>query len=76
MTPTPDPVRVELSAEWPGGSLVEQMEIDRAEWDAMSPAERARLCEEEAQNVLWNNNVACGYQILGDDEGSDEEADR
>jgi hypothetical protein len=68
----PPPVRVEVHAEWRGGSADEIYEYDRAEWDAMTPPERAAMLEAEAQNLLAINNATCGYQILGDDRGSDE----
>lgn len=60
-----DPVRVTVSTEDrrnAGGSETETIEIARAEWDAMTPADRSALCaqiaDEEASNRFsWGWNI-------------------
>jgi hypothetical protein len=69
----PAPVRVELHAEWNGGDSTEVYEYDRAEWEAMTPAERRSMLESDAMDHMSSSGASCGYSILGDDAGSDED---
>lgn len=71
-TPTV-PVRVELHAAWPGGHADQSIEIPRSEWEAMTPQQRADLCERDAVGFLTDQNVSSGYTVLGDDAGSEQD---
>jgi hypothetical protein len=68
---TTGPVRVELHAEWPGGSEDDVIEIDRAEWTAMTPEQRDELLTREASEFLYDRGCSSGWTVLGDE---DEEA--
>lgn len=68
-----DPVKVELHVEWPGGSADDIAEFTREEWTAMTPAQRAQACSDEAIELASNSNITFGYEITGDDAGSDQE---
>jgi hypothetical protein len=53
----PRPVIVEIFTAARASINSEQsdtVEIDRAEWDAMTPAERSRLCDELADTTAYN----------------------
>lgn len=57
------PVRASLNVQWEGGHRIEEIEIDRAEWDAMSPDERAKMLDQEstshaADYVGWGWHIA------------------
>jgi hypothetical protein len=61
-------VRVEVIVEHDGAEThTEIVEIDRADWDAMTPEQRDKWCVEEAETVRANL-CGCGYVVLdGDD---------
>jgi hypothetical protein len=61
------PVIVELNVEYPGGSESETYEIDRAEWDAMTPAERDKDIERAAEDFA-TNYVNWGWYIADPDD--------
>lgn len=57
-------VRVEISVEHEAAdTITEVIEIDRAEWDAMTPKEREEWCVEEAEQ-LRANVCASGFTVL------------
>lgn len=51
-----DPVRVTINIEI--NPTTETVEIDRAEWDAMTPADRRAMCDDLAEAAMQN---AGGY---------------
>ena len=50
--PNAEPVRVTITIE--ATPRTEHHEIDRAEWDVMTPADRRALLDEMAQDALNN----------------------
>lgn len=69
------PVVVEYSISWSGvgASEIGTFEIDRDEWDAMSPAERLEEARIGAQGIV-ENTVTWGWHIEDpDDYASTEE---
>lgn len=48
----PAPVRVELHAEWTGGSATHTVEYDRAQWEWMSPSQRKQMLRDAAGDFL------------------------
>jgi hypothetical protein len=67
MTENSDPrpaVIVEYNLTWPGagGHEDDTVEIPRDEWEAMTPAERTRRCEEIAVEAA-NNRFSWGWHI-------------
>lgn len=59
-------VRVEVNVEHDGAeTYTEIVEIDRVEWDAMTPKQREEWCVEEAEQVR-SNLCGCGYTVLDD----------
>lgn len=63
------PVIVEYSIEWPDEAAFEEgsFEIDRAEWDKMTPAERTRRCQDGAEEFV-RNSVGWGWNIPNPDD--------
>jgi hypothetical protein len=59
-----EPVRVTVSVECGhvGGDYVDVVEVDRAEWDAMSPIERQKYCTELAVDHM-EQFVSSGWHI-------------
>lgn len=57
-------VRVELIVEHDtADAITDIVEIDRAEWDEMTPEEREKRCTEEAEE-LRANVCGSGFQVL------------
>ena len=56
------PVMISINVEFPGGSESDVHEVDRDEWDAMTPAERKKLAEEVASDHAANY-VGWGWNI-------------
>ena len=61
------PVLIRVTVEGFGGVTYEVAEVDRAEWDALSPAGRSQLCQEIADDVA-GNIVSWGWTIRDDDD--------
>lgn len=57
-----EPVRIDANVEGFGGHAREIFEVDRAEWDALDPAGRSKLCEEIAAEHAANH-VGWGWHI-------------
>lgn len=72
MTDRTEPVRISLNVEFPGGSESMDYEIDRDEWDAMTPAERTKGIEEAASDHAYNY-VGWGWHIEDPDDYADTE---
>lgn len=58
-----EPVRIEVHVEGFGGHSTETVEVDRAEWDALDPADRDKLCDDlaaghAADYVGWGWHIA------------------
>ncbi|MEO3929279.1 hypothetical protein ABGB07_36320 [Micromonosporaceae bacterium B7E4] len=66
------PVRIELSVEGFGDSRTEDYEIDRAEWDAMTVAERNEHIRQVAEDFA-TNYVNWGWHIADPDDYADTE---
>jgi hypothetical protein len=62
--PRPPVVTVEYSISWSSqdASEVGTFDIPRDEWDAMTPAERVKRCEQTADEIL-ENTVTWGWHI-------------
>lgn len=58
---TNEPVRVRIFVE--ARPSIDEMEIPRAEWDAMTPAERNAALDEAVQIAISNAGGA-GYRLL------------
>lgn len=58
------PVVVDVSMSWSnqGASMEQAIEIDRAEWESMTPEERVEHCQ-EAANGWAENEVQWGWHI-------------
>lgn len=56
------PVVVRLNVEGFGDSATDEYEVDRAEWDAMNPADRAAMLDEVATSHA-NDHVSWGWRI-------------
>lgn len=52
---------LKIYIEWPTGGRTDEVEIDDAEWEAMTPKERDDFIEGEAE-VAFNN--ACSYGFV------------
>lgn len=64
------PVRIRVYVETPTGIDSDEVECDRAEWEAMTPGERTGWCADAA--VHHQNNVCpSDFEVLGDDAGSE-----
>ncbi|WP_304452864.1 hypothetical protein [Nocardiopsis sp. YSL2] len=63
------PVRIEVFVESGLETVCDVVEVDRAQWEAMTPKERDDFRTESA--VVHQNNVApCGSRLLPPDEES------
>jgi hypothetical protein len=65
--PYSDAVVVSLHVEGFGGQSDETITVERAEWDAMTPAERAELLDDEA-TAHAADHVAWGWHIDNPDD--------
>lgn len=63
------PVVIEYSIYWPSAdaSEVGTFQIDRDEWDAMTPAQRLARAENGAQDIV-ENTVTWGWHIPDPDD--------
>lgn len=63
------PVQVEYNVSWPGvnSGEIDTFELDRAEWDAMTPAERVQQIEERVETRA-NDLVNWGWHIYDKDD--------
>ena len=61
------PVVLDLHVEAFGGSADETFEIDRDEWDAMTPDERRETAQQAADDMAANY-VAWGWNIADADD--------
>lgn len=64
MTENKDPVRVQLYVHTGlvGAEHHDEIEIPRDEWNEMTPAERRKQLDDEAQTLLWNH-IDYGWSI-------------
>lgn len=62
-----DPVVVSLNVEGFSGRSTEEIEIDRAEWDALTPEGRSELLQELADEHAANH-VGWGWHIDNPDD--------
>lgn len=60
------PVQIEVSANWPRGGEKDIVECPREQWDAMTPAERVKWCEDAARDHA-ENYVRWSYDVFGMD---------
>lgn len=61
------PVVVAMSVEFPGGYEADTQEIDRDEWDAMTPEQRT-ACMERAVSDFAADYVSYGWSISDTDD--------
>lgn len=61
------PVVISLNVEGFGGSESDTHEVARAEWDAMTPAERNKLADGVASDFAFNY-VGWGWHIADPDD--------
>ncbi len=64
---TTQPVVVSLNVEGFGEHVTESHEIDRTEWDGMTPGERAELLDDMAA-VHAGNYLAWGWSLADPDD--------
>lgn len=64
------PVRIRVYVESPAGTDSDEVECPRAEWEAMTPTERTDWCADAAVHHQ-NNTCPSGFEVLGDDAGSE-----
>lgn len=62
------PVRVRITVE--ASPSVDEVEIDRAEWAAMTPEQRNQLLEEMTMEAV-NNAGGAGWHLLNPDDEAD-----
>jgi hypothetical protein len=62
-----DLVSFEYWAEWPGGCVTETAEFTRAEWDAMTPAERMQAMDDAGATLLGNQGCSYGHNYEPDE---------
>lgn len=66
------PVRVSMNVEGFGSSETEELEIDRAEWEAMTIAQRNEYIDQAAEDFA-TNYVNWGWHIEDADDLADTE---
>lgn len=64
-----DVVRIKLYVEtgFAGCEHTDMLEVDRAEWEAMTPEEQAQFLDAEAVEFR-NNHIGCSAWVMGEGE--------